>query len=151
MWNSTTAALVQHLESQNAPRAAARLSAACGHERLKAESTEEYTVPCESVLLVECAAMAARFANELRAEVLQGSPTTIALDLEWRPDGAHSRHQPSLLQLATTTRVWLLDLEVPACSSELLVDVIAAVLASSEQCLAHDTNLNAPAPAPSFW
>ena len=112
------APLVQHLLAQSAPRAAARLSSTLGCDVLRHQSGGEtcplpYTVPRDIITLVDSAQGAHAFTMALQA-LLVGPPITLALDLEWQPDSSQaSPNRPSLLQLATQTKVWLLDLEVP--------------------------------------
>jgi prolyl-tRNA editing enzyme YbaK/EbsC (Cys-tRNA(Pro) deacylase) len=120
------ASLTQHLLSQNAPRAAARVS---GHEPTQPEPCA-YAVAPDSVTLVDTAALAARFSGMLH-ELLH-APATVGLDLEWRPDTLQNVHRPSLLQLATSTHVWLVDLDAAPSSTPALLDAVAALLASSE-------------------
>ena len=120
------ASLAQHLLSQNAPRAAARVS---GHELTQPE-LRAYAVPPECVTLVDTAASAARFSGVLH-ELLH-APATVGVDLEWRPDTLHAVHRPSLLQLAISTHVWLVDLDAAASCTPALLDAVAALLASSE-------------------
>ena len=105
------ASLTQHLLSQNAPRAAARVS---GHEPTQPEPCA-YAVAPDSVTLVDTAALAARFSGMLH-ELLH-APATVGLDLEWRPDTLQNVHRPSLLQLATSTHVWLVDLDAAPSST----------------------------------
>ena len=125
--------LVAHLLSQNAPRAAARLSAATAHNSptAAAPANDDFSVDPACVVLVDSAAAAAGFVTQMRA-LLHGLPTTLGVDLEWQPDTPHATHLPSLLQLASATTAWLLDLEVPACCTCEVLDGIAALLASSE-------------------
>ena len=137
--STTWPPLVEHLFSQSAPRAAARhLNAWRGgndyRDKVVAEPAaveDEYQVSPDSILLVDSTASAASFTTVLHT-LLHGPPTTLGIDLEWKPDTPHSMHRPSLLQLATATTVWLLDLEAPACCTRILLDAIVALLCSSK-------------------
>ena len=114
--------LAQHLLAQGAPRAAARLA-------LRDEAPIFAAAPA-SVELVDTAATAARFAASLSALEVGA---TIAIDVEWRPDNiADVIHRPSLLQLATATSVWLLDLDAPACCTREPLAAVASLLASPD-------------------
>ena len=88
-------------------------------------------MPPECVTLVNTAAAAARFSGVLH-ELLHAPATVVGIDLEWRPDTLHAVHRPSLLQLAISTHVWLVDLDAAASCTPALLDAVAAVLASSE-------------------
>ena len=126
--------LDKHLISLNAPRAAARLGSAQQPTRLTAAQQREqphhqpprlqrFSVSSDHIRLVDTAAAAKTFVDDvaalLRSEPPLSACATVALDAEWRPDaplrssGKSSNHEPSLLQLATADRVWLLDLEQP--------------------------------------
>ena len=101
-----------------------------GHELTQPE-LRAYAVPPECVTLVNTAAAAARFSGVLH-ELLHAPATVVGIDLEWRPDTLHAVHRPSLLQLAISTHVWLVDLDAAASCTPALLDAVAAVLTSSE-------------------
>ena len=123
--------LYEHLLPQ-APRAAARLFSHLTLENVTPHYGTYFVVP-EQVVLVASEDSVACFVAALRA-LLEGPPTTIGIDLEWRPD-THSLHRPSLLQLATQSRCWLLDLEASSCCTGEPLDAVAAVLSSSKHRL----------------
>ena len=79
------ASLTQHLLSQNAPRAAARVS---GHEPTQPEPCA-YAVAPDSVTLVDTAALAACFSGMLH-ELLH-APATVGLDLALSAPGGRFR------------------------------------------------------------
>ena len=127
---STPLELVDHLISQNAVRAAARLS---NYGNVTPPPVcDGYAVPSDRVILIDSAESAAEFAAALH-DLLQ-SQDTIGIDVEWQPDAPQTsaQNRPSLLQLATVTRVWLLDLEAPACCDQELLSTVASLLASNE-------------------
>ena len=132
---STSPVLLEHLVSQGAPRAAARLR---GAEALASTSPSILTVAPSAITLVEDGEGAVRF-----IEAVRGLPagSTIAIDAEWRPDHRGERqlgrHKPSILQLATAGEVWLVDLDcsdvldrASAAGPSKLLSAISDVLAS---------------------
>ena len=97
--------LLEHLVSQGASSAAARLGA------LPPPSVpaDPFTVPLSAVTLVDGQSSAQAFIRAMRELPTE---STVGADLEWRPDvRGQPSHRPSLLQLATVDDVWLLDLE----------------------------------------
>ena len=123
--------LLDHLISQGATRAAARLGAASISvlpEESAAEATKLFTTAAP-ITLVDNQASAAQFVDAMNN---LPSESTIALDAEWRPDlKGYSRHRPSLLQLAVLDAVWLLDFESAAVLDATVLLAVASVLASS--------------------
>ena len=139
-----TAALVRHLHSLGAPLAASRIDTASTPvpQRAPAETAAQprsvclprFSVPPERVELISSATACAALAEELKT--LLDQPETIAFDAEWLPDvptasNPRPNHRPSLLQLATPARVWLLDLEQPPAVLRPPLDAFAALLAST--------------------
>jgi len=120
--SSPTSSLVQHLLDQQAARAAARLASTLGLGAATLECkrplSSQFSVPATAVRLVADAASAIEFAEFVRRTV--GLQSTVAIDVEWRPDAPSSpKHRPSLVQLAAAAPpatasepwVWLIDLE----------------------------------------
>ena len=120
--SSPTSSLVQHLLDQQAARAAARLASTLGLEAATLECkrplSSQFSVPATAVRLVADEASAIEFADFVRRTV--GLQSTVAIDVEWRPDAPSSpKHRPSLVQLAAAAPpasasepwVWLIDLE----------------------------------------
>ena len=120
--SSPTSSLVQHLLDQQAARAAARLASTLGLGAATLECkrplSSQFSVPATAVRLVADEASAIEFAEFVRRTV--GLQSTVAIDVEWRPDAPSSpKHRPSLVQLAAAAPpatasepwVWLIDLE----------------------------------------
>ena len=120
--SSPTSSLVQHLLDQQAARAAARLASTLGLGAATLEGkrplSSQFSVPATAVRLVADEASAIEFAEFVRRTV--GLQSTVAIDVEWRPDAPSSpKHRPSLVQLAAAAPpatasepwVWLIDLE----------------------------------------
>ena len=135
---NVTTALIEHLLSQHARRAADRLAAASDHSVVLTEGEERanFMVASESIILVDSLATAARFVASCE-QVLREPNGAVGLDLEWRPecrpDSSSCAHQrPSLLQLATRSIAWLLDLEADVVCQEGVLAVLAALLASKD-------------------
>jgi hypothetical protein len=120
--SSPTSSLVQHLLDQQAARAAARLASTLGLGAATLECkrplSSQFSVPATAVRLVADEASAIEFAEFVHRTV--GLQSTVAIDVEWRPDAPSSpKHRPSLVQLAAAAPpatasepwVWLIDLE----------------------------------------